>query len=179
MIGLPEIDIRRAVAADAPAVADLARRTFRDTFAEQNTAADMDSYLHGSFSTGRIEREIADPKNLFLLAWVADETPPLGYAKLATSPAPGPVGGTKPIELARLYVDRVAMGRGVGAALMTACLAQAERLQRSTIWLGVWEHNSRAIAFYARLGFVRVGSQSFRLGSDHQTDLVMARPVRP
>ena len=175
---MPQIGIRRGVLADAPAVADLARRTFRDTFAEHNTDADMDTYLRGSFSTERIEREIVEAENLFLLAEIGDSPLPLGYAKLATSPAPAPVGGSKPIELARLYVDRIAMGRGVGAALMNACLEQAERLQRSTIWLGVWEHNSRAIAFYARWGFVRVGSQSFRLGSDDQSDWVMARPVR-
>lgn len=46
-----------------------------------------------------------------------------------------------------------------------------------TLWLGVWERNPRAIAFYERWGFATVGSHVFRLGSDDQTDLIMERPV--
>ena len=48
---------------------------------------------------------------------------------------------------------------------------------RFTLWLGVWERNVRAQAFYRKQGFTVVGSQIFRLGSDPQRDLVMAKGV--
>ena len=38
------------------------------------------------------------------------------------------------------------------------------------MWLGVWERNERAKAFYARQGFRQVGRQIFVVGSDPQTD---------
>ena len=82
-----------------------------------------------------------------------------------------------PVELQRLYVDRTAMGRGVGAALMRATLDAARSAGYRTLWLGVWERNARAISFYERWQFETVGDHVFRLGSDHQTDLIMARRV--
>jgi ribosomal protein S18 acetylase RimI-like enzyme len=45
------------------------------------------------------------------------------------------------------------------------------------LWLGVWEHNARARAFYARWGFVEVGEMRFLLGSDPQRDLVLERKL--
>ena len=42
-----------------------------------------------------------------------------------------------------------------------------------SVWLGVWEHNRRARAFYERWGFRPVGAETFRLGSDDQLDLLM------
>ena len=65
----------------------------------------------------------------------------------------------------------------VGAELMRASLDTARLAGRRTLWLGVWERNARAISFYERWQFETVGEHVFRLGSDDQTDLIMARPV--
>ena len=45
------------------------------------------------------------------------------------------------------------------------------------MWLGVWERNPRAIAFYLKAGFVQVGSHVFMVGSDRQTDWVLVSPL--
>jgi ribosomal protein S18 acetylase RimI-like enzyme len=37
----------------------------------------------------------------------------------------------------------------------------------------VWERNRRAQAFYKKSGFVDVGTQTFLVGTDEQTDRVM------
>jgi ribosomal protein S18 acetylase RimI-like enzyme len=58
---------------------------------------------------------------------------------------------------------------------MDACLQQARAWESELVWLGVWEVNARAIAFYQKHGFRSVGSQTFLLGRDVQNDLVMAR----
>lgn len=99
------------------------------------------------------------------------------YAKLRTGTTDPSVTGSGPVELQRLYVDRSAIGYGVGAALMRASLDAARLAGHRTIWLGVWELNARAISFYERWQFQTVGDHKFRLGSDHQTDLIMVRPV--
>lgn len=171
-----KLRIRTADASDAAVLAAVGTRTFRDTFAAENAATDMEAYLAEAFSLDRIASELADPDNTFLLALTAMNGV-AGYAKLRTGTGEPSVSGLAPIELQRLYVDRSAIGGGFGAALMEACLATAQAGGFQTLWLGVWEHNARAIAFYQRWGFQQVGAHEFRLGQDVQTDLIMQRTV--
>lgn len=170
------VPVRRATASDAEALVTLAERTFRDAFAGDNEASDMDAYARDAFSVGRIRDELANPANSFFLA-APPERPPMGYAKLRVGPVPADVTGPKPIELQRIYVAQEAIGRGVGAVLMRTCIEAARDNGHQTLWLGVWERNERAIGFYERWGFEVLGAKAFRLGSDDQTDLVLARPV--
>jgi GNAT superfamily N-acetyltransferase len=83
------------------------------------------------------------------------------------------VTGEAPVEIGRFYVDRPWQGRGLAQRLMAAARDAARDLGGITVWLAVWEHHPRAIAFYQKQGFRDVGSQPFRLGSDLQTDRVM------
>jgi len=169
--------IRTATPADAGPLAALAERTFRDTFADDNSTDDIEAYVRDSFSLDRVRAELADDVNTFLLAFTDGDQRPDGYAKLRTGTTDPSVTGPDPVELQRLYVDRTAMGRGVGAALMRATLDAARSAGYRTLWLGVWERNARAISFYERWQFETVGDHVFRLGSDHQTDLIMMRSV--
>jgi ribosomal protein S18 acetylase RimI-like enzyme len=76
-----------------------------------------------------------------------------------------------------LYVVSDCHGTGVARDLMNACVAEIRSHRSDVVWLGVWERNPRAIAFYRKLGFLEVGEHVFSLGSDPQRDIVMARPV--
>ena len=169
--------IRAATPADAGPLAALAGRTFRDTFAEDNAADDVEAYVRDSFSLDRVRAELTEDANTFLLAFVDGVGQPAGYAKLRTGTTDPSVTGPDPVELERLYVDRDVIGHGVGAALMRAALDEARSAGHRTLWLGVWERNARATAFYERWGFETVGDHVFRLGSDDQTDLILALPV--
>jgi len=90
---------------------------------------------------------------------------------------PEGVTDDNPIEIVRLYVSKESIGSGVGAALMRDCLNESARLGFRTLWLGVWEHNYRAQAFYRKWNFVEVGTHIFHLGDDAQRDLLMQRTV--
>ncbi len=169
------IDIRVATPDDAALLADLGRRTFRDTFAADNTELDMSAYLDGAFGLEIQSRELAEPASTFLIAHVGGAA--AGYCRLRTGSAPGCVTGERPIEIVRFYSDLPWIGRGVGAALMTACLGEAAARGCDVVWLDVWELNPRAIAFYSKWGFATVGTAEFILGDDIQHDLLMARPV--
>ena len=92
-------------------------------------------------------------------------------------PVASEAGALGSVELARLYASAQWIGHGVGAALLNACLGAARERAGTTMWLGVWERNRRAIRFYEKAGFVPVGEQIFQLGGDMQRDLVMARPI--
>lgn len=167
--------IRRATSRDAARLSEFAYAAFHDTFAADNRAEDMAAYSREAFGEAVQRREIEDPAVSMLLAERDGEL--TGYAMLRRgAPEPG-VPGENPIELARLYAGQRWIGAGIGAALMQRCLADARAGGHDTIWLGVWERNHRAMAFYHRFGFADVGSHAFQLGSDRQTDRLMARRV--
>lgn len=151
--------VRRAVPADAAALAELGARTFSDTFAAHNRAEDMEAYLAKTYREPLQRREIDDPAIVTLV--VEDDGALVAFAQLRGS------------EIARFYVDRRHHGRGIAQMLMEATLDAARELGATTVWLGVWEHNARAIRFYEKCGFRDTGSQPFLLGSDLQTDRVM------
>lgn len=175
MIQSVRVTIRNADTTDADLLAELGRRTFEETFAVDNTAEDMAAYLASSFNPARQTAELADPASIFLIAEVSGVA--AGYAKLHPGKTPKEIEGSSPIELVRLYVLREWLGRGVGEALMRACLNEARSAGYETIWLGVWERNVRAQAFYRKWNFRDVGEQVFLLGSDQQRDIVMERAV--
>ena len=81
------------------------------------------------------------------------------------------------MEVQRLYILRQYKRNGLGTRFMHTAFDMARAQGKSVIWLGVWEHNDAAIAFYKRMGFVQFGSHDFVLGEDRQTDLLMEAAV--
>lgn len=168
-----EIRIRGAVREDAEMLTALAARTFYDAFAETNTPENMEAYMSVAFTVERLNEELADENSRFLIAEVEGE--PAGYAKLKYGDPPECIIGPNPIEIVRLYVEQKYLGVGVGGALMQACFDSAIKEGRQTIYLGVWENNPRAYAFYRKWGFEKVGEHVFQMGDDPQTDWWMSR----
>jgi len=70
------------------------------------------------------------------------------------------------MELQRIYVVSERHGTGIGSILMKECIKIAKENQMEVLWLGVWELNTKAIAFYEKFGFHRVGAHVFLLGED-------------
>jgi ribosomal protein S18 acetylase RimI-like enzyme len=171
----PKVMIRRAKPDDAGLLADLGARTFSETFAPDNTPENMVAYLASSFNLAQQTDELADPAATFLIAEVNGAV--AGYAKLRAGKPAQAIEGAKPVELVRLYVSREWLGSGVGEALMRKCLDEAQHAGHETIWLGVWERNARAQAFYRKWNFHVVGEHVFQLGSDRQTDILMKRAI--
>lgn len=169
------VSVRTGRPSDAARLASLAARTFQETFGPLNHPEDMARYVAGAYGVARQAAELADPAMATVLAEAGDAL--VGYAQLRNAPPPVCVSGPRPIELQRFYVDQPWQGRGVAQALLRAVLDEAGRRHAATLWLGVWERNARAQAFYRKCGFVDVGSQPFVLGSDRQTDRIMVRAL--
>jgi ribosomal protein S18 acetylase RimI-like enzyme len=167
------IRLRLATADDARMLATFAARSFEDTFGPDNDPEDMRSYLAASFSAEKQRAEIEDPDRAVWIA-VAPSDQTIGYATMRRGSRSSGVTGDRPAEVQRIYADRSWHGCGVGGALMTACVEQARAWECDELWLAVWERNPRAIAFYEKSGFRKVGRQTFLLGKDLQHDDVMA-----
>lgn len=169
--------VRPAAASDAANLSRLGAATFRETFEGENSPEDMARYLAESFSPEKQAAEIADPASTILVAKQEDTPELVGYVQLISGNTPADIHGPSPLELKRLYVARQWHGQGVAQALMDAAIESAKARGAQTLWLGVWERNPRAVAFYGKYGFSRVGEHTFTLGSDAQTDWLLARSL--
>jgi ribosomal protein S18 acetylase RimI-like enzyme len=169
--------IRAGAASDATALAELAARTFRETFAADNRPEDIALHAAHTYGTSQQERELADPDIATLLVEADGQL--AGYAQLRSGVPPACVTGEKPIELWRFYIAQPWQGRGVAQALMRKVESDAYRRGGRTLWLGVWERNARAKAFYHKNGFIDIGSHMFMVGTDAQTDRILVRPLPP
>ncbi|HEV8428893.1 MAG TPA: GNAT family N-acetyltransferase [Pyrinomonadaceae bacterium] len=167
--------IRRASEADCTLLAELGAKTFYDSFAAQNAPENMAAYLAKTFGPEQQRAELTDPQNTFLIA--ENDGVAIGYAQLRTGEPPVCVSGPKAIELVRLYVSATLQSAGIGGKLMDACLKEARQRGYQTIWLGVWQQNTRAQAFYKRWDFSIVGEHVFQLGGDPQLDWIMQRSL--
>lgn len=169
------IKVRFCTEADASVIADLSRQTFYETFASENTAADMEKFMAEQFSRESLMKEVGAEGNIFFLAY--DNETPVGYARMRESSSPAGLGEEKSIEIARIYAAAASVGKGIGKALMQKCIDMATEMNKEVLWLGVWEKNQRAIDFYSKWGFEKFGTHLFILGNDPQTDWLMKKEL--
>lgn len=169
--------LRTARDVDAAALAALSERTFRETFSADNAAEDIELYVRETFAAEKQHEEILDPSCRIVIAWHEGEA--IGFHHLLAGPPEPSVTGPAPIELLRLYVCSKWHGQGVAPALMEHAISSSRAEGFLTLWLGVWERNLRARAFYRKWSFEEVGEHVFMLGRDRQRDLIFTRSLGP
>lgn len=169
------ITIKIATIKDAELIAEMSRQTFYDSFAEDNTKEDMDIFLSKTFTREALMKEVGAENNIFLLAYDGNEV--VGYVRMRENNIPPQLGTERAMEIARIYSVKTSIGKGVGKALMQKCIDIAKEKNHHTIWLGVWEHNQRAIDFYTRWGFKKFSDHDFVLGNDVQKDWLMKKSI--
>ena len=77
------------------------------------------------------------------------------------------------IELERIYVIASYQGKRLGEEILNQIKHIALQRKKNSLWLGVWEHNQRAIKFYQRNAFKKFGTHPYFIGNDEQTDWLM------
>ncbi len=145
--------------------------TFLETFASSNTREDMDRYLEENMKEEKLLQEWITAGSSFYFAYVGDEL--AGYLKTNTGAAQTELKEGEGLEIERIYVSGAFQGMQLGQQLMAKALETARAQNKSFVWLGVWEHNHKAIGFYRKNGFEIFDKHIFRLGSDEQTDVLM------
>ena len=178
MIGLAEIELVIGEMADATDLAAFAARSFAEAFAADNDPDDLADHLRANYGTRQQAAELQDPSVTTILARWHGEL--VAYAQVRKNPSPPfCVPHRDPIELHRFYVDRRAHGSGLAYRLMEEVHRAADAFQGRHLWLGVWERNPRAIAFYKKAGFSDVGQKIYMVGTDRQVDRVLVTAVDP
>jgi diamine N-acetyltransferase len=156
---------------DVDLLCEIGSKTFIETYGHQNTPEDLKKYLEEKFNKKQISEEILTPKTIFLLVELENEV--IGYAKMRVNLVENP--DTKSLEIERIYISKDYHGQKYGAMLMQKCIDVAIENNYESIWLGVWEHNPKAINFYQKWGFEIFGEHIFQLGDDAQTDFLMKK----
>jgi ribosomal protein S18 acetylase RimI-like enzyme len=170
---MEQIKISKAGTADVETVRAIGRETFFESFAKDNTEADMKKYLDENFSAEKIAAELGHPGSIFYVVW--DGQKPVGYLKVNTEQAQTDLQEKDSLEIERIYILRAYQGKKVGQLLYEKALEVALDLHKTSIWLGVWEQNSRAIKFYFNNGFRAFDKHVFKVGEDEQMDFLMRK----
>ncbi|PWK27919.1 ribosomal protein S18 acetylase RimI-like enzyme [Arcicella aurantiaca] len=166
--------IRIANITDVEQLCEIGAKTFVETYGNQNTPENLQAYLDEKFNEKQISDELTTPNTIFLL--VEQENEIIGYAKLRVNLVENP--DQKALEIERIYITKQYHGQKLGALLMQGCIDTALENNYTSLWLGVWEHNPKAIAFYQKWGFEVFGTHIFQLGDDAQTDFLMQKKLR-
>ncbi len=150
-------------------------KTYRDTFGYANSEENMKEYLEKAFNHDQLSSELQNPKSVFYFLY-GDEAL-AGYIKVNAYGAQSDINDPQSVELERIYVSKDFQGRGIGEALLQKALELANEMKGNYMWLGVWENNTKAIAFYTKHDFIKVGQHSFFMGDDEQFDHIMRREL--
>ncbi|HEX6627371.1 MAG TPA: GNAT family N-acetyltransferase [Gemmatimonadaceae bacterium] len=158
-------------------MASLGARLFAETYGPTHPEPELSRYLARAFGANAVRDALADSDvTMFVAEDLASR--PIGYAFLRrTVELPEGVTNGNSFEIVRFYVDTAVQGRGVGAALMEECLADARRRGADVIWLQVWKQAPWAVGFYERMGFAAVGSAQFYFGDQIGDDHIMSKAL--
>lgn len=155
----------------------MGRATFLETFAGVLDADGILEHCAVAHAPAVYAGWLQDEASRVWIVEAAQGGAPVGYAVLS---APGlPVADPSPgdLELKRIYLFSRFQGSGLGGRLMQLAAEEAAAMACTRLLLGVYARNSRAIQFYEKQGFVRVGERRFRVGRREYDDAVMARPL--
>lgn len=163
--------IRQATLKDTNELVDIGRKTYFETFADLYPQEVMSEYLDEAFSIDQLADELKHQQSQFWLLEV--EGLCAGYLKVNWGSAQTEMPEEPGLEIERIYLARKFKGAGFGKLLFEKAKEIAKALDRTYLWLGVWENNQQAITFYQSRGFVVTGSHNFQMGDICDTDYIM------
>lgn len=170
------VNIKKCTFKDLSKLQGISYETFTETFKQQNSPENMNAYLHRAFNLKQLEKELSNISSQFFFIYFNDEI--AGYLKINTNDAQSEAMGDESLEIERIYIKNKFQKHGLGKYLLNKALEIAIEHRKTIIWLGVWEKNENAIAFYKKMGFVQNGAHSFYMGDEEQLDFIMMRTLR-
>ncbi|CAM3788694.1 spermidine/spermine N(1)-acetyltransferase [Aeromicrobium ponti] len=167
------INMKRCTLEDLSKLQEISYETFNETFKDQNSPENMNSYLERAFNLKQLETELSHTSSQFFFVYFRGEA--AGYLKVNTNEAQTEEMGDETLEIERIYIRNKFQNHGLGKYLLNKALEIAMERNKKKIWLGVWEKNENAIAFYKKMRFVQTGAHSFYMGDEEQTDFIMTK----
>lgn len=169
------ITIKKCTLEDLRKLQEISYETFDETFKDQNSPENMNAYLERAFNLKQLEQELSHISSQFFFVYVDHEV--AGYLKVNINDAQSEEMGDESLEIERIYIKNNFQKHGLGKYLLNQAIEIALECNKKHIWLGVWERNENAIAFYKKMGFVQTGAHSFYMGDEEQIDFIMTKTL--
>jgi diamine N-acetyltransferase len=169
------IKIERCTLEDLHQLQEVSYETFNETFKNQNTPENMDAYLEKAFNLKQLEEELSNLSSQFFFVYFKNDL--AGYLKVNINDAQSEEMGDDYLEIERIYIKNHFHKLGLGKYLLNMAMEIAMESNKKKIWLGVWERNENAIAFYKKMGFVQTGAHYFYMGDEEQMDIIMTKTI--
>lgn len=145
-------------------LADLATKSFRETYAPSNTEADLQHYTSRAFSYPALLQEMKQAETTFFVAYLNND--PAGYIQVSKDTEPPECVEEKTsLRIDRLYVLEKFKGKGIGKKLLQRGIDHAKTLDIPSIHLAVWKGNLKAISFYEHQQFTQCGETTWNWGT--------------
>lgn len=167
--------IKPVTTADVKILQQISRETFQATFAAFTKPADMRRFLQADYATKKLLAEIQHPASRFFFLIYQEQV--AGYLKVNVGPAQTEKVAQNALEVERIYLRTQFQHHGLGKILLNYAEKLARQEHKDYLWLGVYEHNTNAQHFYAHAGFRQVGQHTFQVGTDPQTDYLLAKKL--
>jgi diamine N-acetyltransferase len=169
------INIKKCTLEDSRKLQEISYETFNETFKHQNSPENMNAYLERAFNLKQLEKELSNISSQFFFVYFNNEV--AGYLKVNTNDAQSEEMGAESLEIERIYIKSKFQKYGLGKYLLNKAMEIAMERNKKKIWLGVWEKNENAVAFYKKMGFVQTGAHSFYMGDEEQMDFIMTKTL--
>ncbi|MBD1382348.1 GNAT family N-acetyltransferase [Metabacillus arenae] len=169
------INIKKCTLEDSRKLQEISCETFNETFKHQNSLENMNAYLERAFNLKQLEKELSNISSQFFFVYFNSEV--AGYLKVNTNDAQSEEMGDESLEIERIYIKNTFQKHGLGKYLLNKAMEITMEHNKKKIWLGVWEKNENAIAFYKKMGFVQTGAHSFYMGDEEQIDFIMTKTL--
>lgn len=169
------VNIKLCTLEDLQTLQEVSIETFYDTFKDQNSPENMNTYLEKAFNLKQLEKELSNKGSQYYFVYFQNEV--AGYLKVNIGDAQSEEMGDDSLEIERIYIKESFQKHGLGKYLLNKAMDIAMEYNKKKIWLGVWEKNENAIAFYNKMGFVQTGAHSFYMGDEEQIDYIMTKTL--
>ncbi len=152
--------IRAATINDAPTIAALAGAVWVANYATEGVTTAIAGYVLTEFTEAKIRHDMAETNRRF---WLVEEMGCVAFADVILDQKFDTLEASRPAELNRIYVLEAFCGQGVGRKLLDAVKEDVFSLGFDALWLSVWARNQRALKFYEKCGWTRIGTLDFIL----------------
>lgn len=168
--------IQKVAPKQADSLRQLAIKTYRETFSDHIGEADLQTYFRETYAVDRLKEELENPESQ--VCFIVKDGQTAGFLKINWGQAQTEQKLADSLEIQRIYILEAFQGMGLGKQLFEYGLQEAYRLGCKWVWLGVWEHNYKAQAFYQKYGFEKFSEHAFPTGEQTDVDWLLRKLLK-
>jgi len=170
------ITIKKAKKANTEVLALLGTITYTESHSQFiDDKNDLIKYNETAFSVSKTKQDINDSNNIFYIIYKDDL--PVGYSKLVLNTMHKNVVSQNNCLLERVYILNDFIPLKIGQQFLTFLEDKAKELQLDTMWLSVYTKNSRAIRFYEKNEYQKIGTSIFVVNGKEYENLVFSKEI--